>query len=176
MDKKTFARTSQAVTVRCKQMAESGQHFCASILPELDGDYEATKKCESILNSSRTGHIAKMLVSTKFKKISEDEAKDEPTEAYIPDPLVVVTYVPEILHEKLSAQDWHNAITKDLIPIETEAQGAFVYGIYRHPEPFKGQDELVCNSFAFLKTRKLYIEPPESEDDDELMEFRNQLV
>jgi len=128
-------------------------------------------------NWTRTGHIAKMFVSTKFKKISEDEAKEEPTEAYIPDPLVVVTYVPEILHEKLSAQDWHNAITGELITIQTEVNGAFVYGIYRHPEPFKGQDELVCKSFAFLKTRKLYIEQPASEDEcDELLEFRQQLV
>jgi hypothetical protein len=180
MDKKTFARTSQAVTVRCKQMVDSGQNFCASILPELNGDYEATKKCESLLNSSRTGHIAKMLVSTKFKKVSEAEAKEEenPTATpYVPDPLVVVTYVPDILGAKLSAQDWHSAVIKDLTEIKTESNGTFVYGIYHHPEPFKGQDELVCKSFAFLKTQNLYVEPPDSDDEpDELWEFRNQII
>ena len=37
---KKIARVKQAVTVKCKQMVESGQRFCASILSEFDGDLD----------------------------------------------------------------------------------------------------------------------------------------
>ena len=181
MANKQLARVSQAVTVKCKQMVESGILFCSSVLPEFDGNYEMMKQCQNVMHSTKNKHIAKFFTSTKVKPLTNTEVKEEVDENTDPDiikiieiteitepvdPVIICVYVPIDLEDKLSAVNWFKSVTN----VEPESlvlldDGVFVYGMVYDEFPFKYQDLLVSNSYALVKKLGLYVDL----DDDEPM-------
>ena len=182
MTSKQLARVSQAVTVKCKQMVESGNIFCAAVLPEFDGNYDFLKQCQNVMHSSKNRHIAKLFTSTKVKpltniEVSNTEVTDKDdtdggdgkdgdnssravTEVIAPlDPVIISVYVPTELESKLSASDWFRGVSN--VEPESECRlddGVFLYGTIHDEFPFKYQDVLVSNSFAMIKKLGLYVE------------------
>jgi hypothetical protein len=180
MASKQLARVSQAVTVKCKQMVESGNLFCSSVLPEFDGNYEMMKQCQNVMHSAKNKHIAKLFTSTKVKPLTNTEVKEENEDESADiiriieiteplDPVIVCVYVPLDLEDKLSAIYWFKSITN----VEPESivvldDGMFVYGMVYDDYPFKYQDLLVSNSYALVKKLGLYVE---LEDDEPMYDF-----
>jgi len=177
MTSKQLARVSQAVTVKCKQMVESGNIFCAAVVPEFDGNYDFLKQCQNVMHSSKNRHIAKLFTSTKVKPLTNTEVSNTDdkdggdggdgdnssravTEVIAPlDPVIISVYVPTELESKLSASDWFRGVSN--VEPESECRledGVFLYGLIHDEFPFKYQDVLVSNSFAMIKKLGLYVE------------------
>jgi len=165
MDKKRLAKIKQSLTVKCKQMAESGQRFCASILNDLEGDYSILKDSKALFNSTKAGHVAKFIVSTKVMPLSDAEVGPE-TEVIVNTsyPLAVMVYVPLELQGGLTPVSWFKQVT-GVEPEESDE--LFAGGVITHEYPFKYQDELVAKSYALITKLGLYNE----ESDDELFQL-----
>jgi hypothetical protein len=180
MANKQLARVSQAVTVKCKQMVESGNLFCSSVLPEFDGNYVMMKQCQNVMHTAKNKHIAKFFTSTKVEPLTNTEVKEDDentdvdnTEQSKPikpvDPVIICVYVPIDLEDKLSAVNWFKSVTN----VEPESlvlldDGVFVYGMVYDEFPFKYQDLLVSNSYALVKKLGLYVD---LEDDEPMYDF-----
>lgn len=192
--KKTLA-IKQAVTVKCKQMGESGQNFCSSVVPEVDGDLSILKECQSVLNSAKTGHVAKFLVTSHIEPLTNEEVKEDTEDT--PDgvaaletpkkedkpaePIQIMVFVPKVLEALLTAESWFSSVTGNppmevvvddgIIPNSKAppgVAGTFVYGQVYDDFPFKYQDSLVARSYAFIKEKNLYTK---DEDDGQMFDF-----
>lgn len=190
MAEKQLARVKQAVTVKSKQMVESGQIFCASLLPEFDGNLDLMKQCQNVMNSAKNGHIAKLFTSTKIVPLNNVEVNDDNddinddkvinVETKQIEPVIIVVYVPSELNSKLSAEEWFTNVTNTTPESEniiifdntltSGAVGTFIYGVINNDMPFKYQDILVSNSYAFIKSKGLYIND-ENDNDDIMYDF-----
>lgn len=146
----------------CAEMTLGMDFFCTTMLePESNVEYlqmamdamnvEVDETAEE--RRGGAGHIGKMLFSAGVEA------------------LTIVAYVPEVLQEKIKANEWIAAVAEasgsEVIPGGTAgAAQAIGKAVPQQKFPIKMKDDALAKAFQYLRERNCFPEDDDDDDDD----------